>query len=210
MIRVSTEGDRGEDDAAIRGRWLTVPNALTSVRLLGVPVLLWLAHAGRSEPFPWLLGALFLTDWLDGKLAVALRQSSALGARLDSVADALLYGALLPCAWWLRPDLARTEWPWAVALLAAWALAVTVSLAKFGRLPSHHTRLAKTSWLLAMVGALWLFTGRSPWPVRAALLAGTLTNLESTAITLVTRSWRRDVGSLLRVLRTRGGEEAGP
>jgi cardiolipin synthase (CMP-forming) len=77
-------------------RWLTVPNALSFVRLLGVPLFLWLLLGPRADG--WALVVLVasgVTDWLDGRLARALDQYSRLGELLDPLADRLYTVATL-------------------------------------------------------------------------------------------------------------------
>ena len=91
---------RGDDDAQAAvpeepggertNRVVTVPNALCVIRLLGSIVLVVLACVDRGEIVLWLFIGLAMTDWLDGKLAILLKQKSVLGARLDSWADAAL------------------------------------------------------------------------------------------------------------------------
>lgn len=71
-------------------RVLTVPNALSLLRLAGVPLFLWLLLGPERD----LLAVVVLmvsgaTDWLDGKLARVLGQSSRLGALLDPAVDRL-------------------------------------------------------------------------------------------------------------------------
>ncbi len=85
--------DRGE----LAGR-LTLPNSLTLLRLVAIPVLLWVIAA----PFPGhdqVGAAIFLaaaaTDTLDGLVARWRRQVTALGAFLDPLADKLLVIAVL-------------------------------------------------------------------------------------------------------------------
>jgi cardiolipin synthase len=78
---------QGED------RILTVPNGLTLVRLLCIPVFVWLlARPDRSGWYPaaLLLGVLGLTDWVDGYVARHFHQVSAIGKVLDPMADRLL------------------------------------------------------------------------------------------------------------------------
>jgi cardiolipin synthase len=75
-------------EAAAQDRILTVPNALSAARLLGVPLFLWLLLGPHEDG--WALGVLALsgfTDWADGVLARRLNQSSRLGALLDPLAD---------------------------------------------------------------------------------------------------------------------------
>jgi cardiolipin synthase (CMP-forming) len=80
------------DEARARdSRILTVPNVITLVRLLCVPVFLWLL-LDRDDPVAAavLLGALGATDWVDGYIARRFDQGSALGKVFDPVADRVL------------------------------------------------------------------------------------------------------------------------
>lgn len=67
----------------------TVPNVLSFIRLLGVPVFCWLILAGHDLAAVILLMVFGVTDWFDGYLARVLHQRSPLGAKLDPVADRL-------------------------------------------------------------------------------------------------------------------------
>jgi cardiolipin synthase len=73
----------------------TVPNLLTYVRLLAVPVFVALHLGGRPGWALILFLVASLTDWLDGLLARLLDQRTRLGAFLDPLADKLLTGAAL-------------------------------------------------------------------------------------------------------------------
>lgn len=68
----------------------TVPNLISFIRLLLVPVFLWLLFA-RDNPAGagWLLGFIGATDWIDGYLARRLDQVSVVGEFLDPLADRL-------------------------------------------------------------------------------------------------------------------------
>ncbi|MGI8939469.1 MAG: CDP-alcohol phosphatidyltransferase family protein [Iamia sp.] len=84
--RDATEGADGED------RILTVPNAITAVRLACLPLFLWLLFAQDDRVWAAsVLGALGATDWVDGFLARRWNQVSTLGKVLDPVADRLLF-----------------------------------------------------------------------------------------------------------------------
>ena len=184
-------------------RALTVPNVICGLRLLGSAPLLWLAHEGHREGFLWLFVLLLASDWIDGKLAVRLEQESTFGARFDSVADAILYLALGISCWWLEEEAIRRGWGWFAAVGATWLLSAFVSLARFRKMPSYHTRGAKVSWLIAGSAAIhWILTGRPtfvPW----ALAVVTLTNLEAMAIGAVLPRWRANVPSIVHALRVR-------
>ena len=72
-------------------RILTVPNAITTVRLLAIPVFVWLLF-GRDNraAAAALLAVLGATDWVDGFVARRYNQVSEVGKILDPVADRLL------------------------------------------------------------------------------------------------------------------------
>jgi cardiolipin synthase len=70
----------------------TVPNLVTTVRLLCLPVFLWLLFGLPSrQAAAWLLGALGATDWVDGYLARRLGQTSEFGKKYDPTVDRLLF-----------------------------------------------------------------------------------------------------------------------
>lgn len=80
---------RGED------RILTVPNVLTTIRLLCIPVFVWLLVLPNRSG--WLAAAVVLavlgvTDGVDGYVARHFDQVSTVGKVLDPTADRLLLG----------------------------------------------------------------------------------------------------------------------
>ena len=88
------------DDAnrANLDRIATVPNLLSSIRILLIPVfVLLLLHHRKAyeEAGLLLLGAVVATDWIDGYIARHAGQVSNLGKLLDPVADRLAIAAAL-------------------------------------------------------------------------------------------------------------------
>ena len=77
-------------------RILTVPNVVTTIRLLCIPLFLWLLLRGPHHrdwyPAALLLGALGATDGVDGFVARRFHQVSTVGKVLDPIADRLLLG----------------------------------------------------------------------------------------------------------------------
>jgi cardiolipin synthase len=97
----------GEADEVV-DRLLTIPNALSLVRLVLVPVFCWLILSGHDG---WALAVLAVSgvsDYLDGMLARRWRQVSRIGQLLDPTADRLyIVSTLIGLAlrdvipWWL-------------------------------------------------------------------------------------------------------------
>ena len=71
-------------------RIFNLPNVITLVRLLAVPVVAWLILHQRWEAACWLFLAAAVSDGIDGLLARWLNQMTQLGAALDTVADKAL------------------------------------------------------------------------------------------------------------------------
>lgn len=86
-----------------------LPNLLSFIRPLLIPLLLALARNGYSRRFLYCRIASLLTEGVDGFLARRFSVTSELGSELDSWADFATYLALPFCGWWLRPDVLRTE-----------------------------------------------------------------------------------------------------
>lgn len=183
---------------------LNVPNTLCTIRLVGSLVMLALAWTDLSTGY-FLAMIIFLqsTDWVDGKLAILLKQQTNFGAKLDSVADATFYGSTLLVTWWLKGDVLREEWPWIAAALGAYALNMAAAFAKFHRLPAYHTRMAKTGWLLISIAILAVYTDWSIWPLRIATAAVCITNLEEAVITFVLLRPHVDIPSLYHAFKIR-------
>ena len=79
---------------------MNVPNFLTGLRIVAVPVFVVLFVYGRlGAALAVFIGAM-VTDWLDGIAARLLKQFTALGAILDPIADKLLgLSALVLLCW---------------------------------------------------------------------------------------------------------------
>jgi len=182
---------------------INVPNTLCAIRFVGSFVLIGLAVGQATHLFAGLLFFLLMTDWVDGKLAILLKQQTKFGARFDTVADVSLYTALLFGLLWLKSAAIALQWPWMGVAIASYALSVTTALIKFGNFPSYHTRAAKTCLFLVSVASIALFAGWSSWPIRIAAIAVTATNCEAIAITFVLKASHVDLPSLYHAWKIR-------
>ncbi|WP_439497856.1 CDP-diacylglycerol--glycerol-3-phosphate 3-phosphatidyltransferase [Bosea sp. (in: a-proteobacteria)] len=81
-----------------RGPW-SLPNLLTYGRIVAIPALVALLFWPRDDWMRWIALAIYVaaavTDYLDGWIARAWSQHSAIGRMLDPIADKLLVCALL-------------------------------------------------------------------------------------------------------------------
>lgn len=136
-------------DPQVSSRVFTLPNVLSLLRLLGVPLFLWLILGPEADlaAFAVLVASGF-SDWLDGKLARAWGQVSRVGQLLDPLADRLYIVATV-AAFVIRDII---PWWLAVLLLARDVLlAFTLPVLRHyghGPLPVHFLGKAATANLL--------------------------------------------------------------
>lgn len=167
---------------AASDRILTVPNVLSLIRLLGVPLFLWLVLGPQADIWAFLvLAVASATDWLDGFLARALNQRSRLGILLDPLADRLYIAAtLLGLA--LR---SLIPW-WLVAVLVARELMLVCLvplLRRKGRFALPVTYIGKAGTFCLLWGLPLLLLGGLPsWYGTAALACGWAFALWGTAL----------------------------
>jgi len=178
--------DAGESaESALQSRVITVPNALSVLRLAGVPLFLWLILGLAA--YEWATVVLMVsgfTDWLDGYLARRLHQTSRLGQFLDPMADrlyilaaliALLITQIAPL-WLVAAIVARDAMLLAAGPMLLWcgykSLAVNFvgkagTMALFIAIPmlligasdvSLHPLIATVGWAFALwgVGLYWV------------------------------------------------------
>lgn len=81
-----------------RGPW-SLPNLLTYGRIVAIPALVAILFWPHDDWMRWIALAIYtlaaITDYLDGYIARAWSQQSAIGRMLDPIADKLLVAALL-------------------------------------------------------------------------------------------------------------------
>ncbi|MCC6496839.1 MAG: CDP-alcohol phosphatidyltransferase family protein [Propionibacteriaceae bacterium] len=154
-------------------RVLTVPNILSFIRLLGVPLFLWLLLEQQAEI--WAVVVLIIggaTDWLDGKLARSWHQRSRLGQVLDPLADRMYILAILIgfairgiVPWWLVVLLAARD------VLMASTIWPALRRRGFASLPVHFLGKAATFALLYAFPLVLLGgTGTEFWHVVAKII----------------------------------------
>jgi cardiolipin synthase len=148
---------------------------LSFIRLLGVPLFLWLLLESHSDVLAVVVLAVgSLTDYLDGYLARRLNQRSRLGQVLDPVADrlytlaalvAFLFRGIVPW-WWVAILVGRDLTMWLV-------LGPGLRKRGFSSLPVHFIGKAATFLLLYAFPCVLLGFGDQPWQLFFKVLGWT-------------------------------------
>lgn len=162
----------GDVDTPATTGIVTIPNVLSLLRLLSVPVFVWLFVSHREEAAVILYGAGAWTDFLDGLLARKLGQVSELGKLLDPLADRVFIVALAVAL------VARGTLPWVLAVVIIARDVVILSL-----FPALERRgiprlrvnfVGKTATACLLFGLTWLAWSETTFPLQG--LAGILGN----------------------------------
>lgn len=167
-----------------------LPNLLTLLRVLLIPVFAWLVFfSAVPNRVAWALlvfAAASFTDWLDGHLARKWQVISDFGKIADPLADKLLVLSALAALTWLDPY--RLVWP-IFALIALRELGITILREVYKRrgiiMPAD--KLGKLKTVLQMAGiilalALWAWKPGAA----ASAAARTAAHLWFGAVTLLT------------------------
>lgn len=173
LVRV-TEQNRPAVDTA-PSNW-NLPNALTVLRILGVPVFLWLLlRDGGADPTWswWAFGAfalLMITDRLDGELARRNNLITDFGKIADPIADkALMIGALVglnlidALPWWVTAVIVVRELGITVWRMVLLRRGKVVPASKGGKLKTVLQTLAVGLFIIPVA---WLF-----WPAWIVMIA---------------------------------------
>lgn len=142
---------------------LSLPNVLTYLRLAAVPGLVAVMFFLEGDLANWAALGMFamagVTDFLDGYIARAWQQQSALGQMLDPIADKLLVGAALLM---LVADGTISGWSiWAAMIILSREILVS-GLREFLaglQVTVAVTQLAKWKTTVQMVALCFLLAG---------------------------------------------------
>lgn len=125
-------------------QYLTIPNALTALRGLGVPLFIWLALDKQADGLAVIVLAIGgVTDYLDGKLARMWNQTSRFGELADPAIDRIYILATL-IVLYLRDALPL----WVIVILLGRDLflaLVTIALTRKGLPPLQVTYIGKAA-----------------------------------------------------------------
>jgi cardiolipin synthase len=140
----------------------TVPNVLTVVRFLGVPLFIWLVLSEHEYGYGALvLAVMASTDWVDGYIARRFNQMTNLGRVMDPIADRL---SLIAVAVTLVIA-GVVQWWYLAALLVPDAVLLALSVFYFHGHPDLPvSRIGKIRTGLLLVGTPLLVLSKLPVP----------------------------------------------
>jgi cardiolipin synthase len=155
-----------------RSKLLNVPNALTGLRALGIPLFIYLALALEADGWAILTLAIGgATDYFDGKLARAWGQESRFGELADPAIDRLYILATL-IVLYLREAIPL----WVIAVLLARDLIlaiITIALTAKSLPPLKVTYLGKAATFNLLYAFPFLLLALHPgWAGTAAYIFG--------------------------------------
>jgi phosphatidylglycerophosphate synthase len=192
------------------GAWRQVPNALSLTRIACAPILVLLAVAGELPAYTWVLVPALLTDALDGWIARACGLQSRLGARLDSLGDALVWCAGVAGLLAFQRDVLAANLWLIGAVVAGWLGENVLAWLRYGRLSSFHTVLSKIAGVLLSVyiGALFLF-GHWDLLLWLAATASLSATVEEVWLLVLLPEWRADVKGVWWLRQTNYARKSG-
>ena len=186
-------------DKTNNNKWLTIPNIFSILRIMAVPVLIYIAYSGHPNLFIILAAIALSTDAIDGYLARKLNQITTLGTTLDSVGDMVMYFTMPFCGWLLWPEMIMENIWYIVVLMIAFIVPMIAGLFKFGRMPSYHTWLAKSSTIYISIATIIWFATKNILLFKIAVLIQILVMIEYIAITIRLKKWRGNIASYWHV-----------
>ena len=145
-------------------RILTAPNVITMVRLLCIPLYLWLLFGAHHQiAAAVLLALLGATDWVDGFVARRYGQVSTVGKVLDPTADRILVGTAVISImiygavplWFGLATIAREVLVSAMVLLLASLGAARIDVLWVGKAGTFGLMFAYPTFLLGDGTAGW-------------------------------------------------------
>ncbi len=190
---------------AVLAKSYYIINAITLYRLLMAPVLIYLVLSGKMDIFCWLLAISFFTDAIDGFLARKFKTVSALGARMDSLADDLTVTAGIVGVFVFKPEFVKNEAVLITIMLALLFIQILYALFRYGKMTSFHTYIAKAAAVSqAIFLVLLFFLDNIPFNLFYAAAFLTILNLlEEIIIIYLLPQWKADVKGLFWVIKSK-------
>jgi len=179
-----------------------IPNTISILRILSVPVLLYSSYYELKAVFIGILFFALISDAIDGYLARKFKVESALGAKLDSWGDMCVYLSIPVCAIWLYPNLVYEVYGYFLFVVAAYTAPIIASLIKFQAIANYHTLSAKMAGVVMSISTVLAFIFGELNLFKAAVALQVLVALENILITLKLPDPKSNVRSYYHLQKT--------
>lgn len=163
-MRLFDAGGRRDGREVVHDRILTVANLVTLVRLLGLPLFVYLmvGPAAYGKAFG-VLATVAATDWVDGYAARRFDQVTRLGQVLDPLIDRVL----LATAGITLAALGIVPWPILALIVGRDVVLLLAAAIVFRGLPPIPVnRTGKFATANLLIGIPGFLLGRMDWPYR--------------------------------------------
>ncbi|MBI4451550.1 CDP-alcohol phosphatidyltransferase family protein [Candidatus Woesearchaeota archaeon] len=166
-----------------------LPNQVTLLRLLCIPVLWILAFLHLKTPFGLVFAFAAITDWFDGHIARKLNQASDFGHWFDSFVDNIIALSLFPWLWALANEFVRAHMIVLGIVLGLFITSIIMGFIRYGTMVDYHLYSNKLAAVFVNVFVVHA-TLFSPSPVLFYVTAviAVLSIAEEILITLTNRS----------------------
>ncbi len=186
----------------------TIPNLITSYRLLMVPVILYFVISGQEKLFAIFLVINLLSDIIDGYIARRFKMTTELGAKLDSFADNFNYVLAFIGLFIFKMDDLRPHLVSFIIFTSMLVLTVIVPLIKFRKFPSFHLYTTKIGGYIQGFFFVCLFTIGFITPFYYLMIVwGIIGAIECITIDMLIPEMRSNVKGLYWVLKERRAEK---
>jgi cardiolipin synthase len=183
---------------------LTIPNLISSYRLVVFPLILYFIIAGHERLFAIFLVINLITDLIDGVIARRFHMETEFGAKLDSFADNLTYLLAFTGLLVFKLEDLRPHFISFVVFIAVLVLTVVVSLIKFRKFPSFHLYSTKISGYIQAAFFICTFFIRFYPPLYFLMISwAILAAIECLTIDMLIPEMRSNIKGLYWVLKER-------
>ena len=188
-----------------------LPYLLIATRFLLTPIIIALAYY-KPESSSFLIVSLMyfglFTDIFDGIVARKVGVSTEKLRRLDSQVDLVFWLSLGFAAYFLNPELIKSEWKGIALIFIMEALCYIISWLKFGKETCTHAWFSKL-WGLSLLLAFTFLIGfnQAGFAFYLTVVLGFIAHVDVILIILILPKWQYDVPSVFHAWKIRQGKQ---
>ena len=183
---------------------MTIPNIISTFRIVAAPVMWWLLYTGNQEAFVWLLTAAFFSDSIDGIIARKLHQVSKLGSVLDSYGDSLTILSGIAGIIRFHYELVTEYNVIFFTVISLHIMQLLLSLWRYGKPSSFHTWSAKLAALgIGLFILITLHFEFVHWLFIFSMVLLIIDALEESILVFLLPEWKTDIKGLWWVFKNK-------